>query len=195
MPTLSTRNQVLIGLVLATLMAVTRGQHFASLGHMPGASWAVFFLAGVYLRPSLALPAFLAEAALIDFVAITWGGVSNFCISPAYAALLPAYGGLWLAGRWYAKRLQLRADTLVPLGASLLVGGIACELISSGSFYLFSGRFAAQTLSGFELRLAHYMPFDLASLFLYAGLAAVTHVVVTLAYRAPRAHAQLGENR
>ena len=47
---LSTRNQLLIGLALAVLMAITRGHHFATV-NLPSASWAVFFLAGVLLKP------------------------------------------------------------------------------------------------------------------------------------------------
>ena len=45
---LTPRTQLLIGLALALLMAMTRGQHFATL-NLPSASWAVFFLAGVLL--------------------------------------------------------------------------------------------------------------------------------------------------
>ncbi len=44
---LSKQTQIVIGLVLVLLMAVTRGHHFATLNHLPGASWAVFFLAGL----------------------------------------------------------------------------------------------------------------------------------------------------
>jgi hypothetical protein len=85
-------------------MAATRSDHFAGELHLPDASAAVFFLAGVYLRPMWMLSALLVEAAFIDYLAIAVGGVSSFCISPAYGFLLPAYGALWLAGRWYAVR-------------------------------------------------------------------------------------------
>ncbi|WP_234406193.1 hypothetical protein [Methylobacillus glycogenes] len=54
----------------------------------------MFFLAGVYLRPVWAFPALLALAGGLDLAAVTWGGVDNFCTSPAYGFLLPAYGTL-----------------------------------------------------------------------------------------------------
>lgn len=57
---LSTRHQLLIGLLLVLLLAATRGHDFASLTHLPGASWSVFFLAGVYLRSWRVLPFLLA---------------------------------------------------------------------------------------------------------------------------------------
>lgn len=187
MLTLSNRRQLVIGLALAALMAATRGHHFATLQHLPGASWAVFFLAGVYLNRLWVFPALLAEAAFLDFAAVTWGGVSSFCISPAYAFLLPAYGALWLAGRWYAARHRFRWNTLLPLGASLLAGAVICELFSSGGFYFFSGRFVDTTLAEFSVRLTKYFPPYLESLAFYVGLAAVVHVALALA-RPARAH-------
>jgi hypothetical protein len=98
MRSLSVRAQWTIGIVLALLMAATCGYHFVTIEHLPSASWAAFFIAGMYLGSRLVFPALLAEAALLDFAAITWGGVSNFCVTPAYGFLLPAYSTLWVAG-------------------------------------------------------------------------------------------------
>ena len=52
---LSRRSQVAIGIVLVLLVAMTRGSHF-SLVNLPSASWAVFFLAGVLLKPRWVFP-------------------------------------------------------------------------------------------------------------------------------------------
>jgi len=117
---MTARQQVSLGLILAALMAVTRGQHVALATHLPDASLAVFFLAGVYLRPVWVFPALFGLAALIDTVAVTWGGVGAFCITGAYAALIPAYGALWAVGRWYAGRHRQAWSSLIPLtGATL----------------------------------------------------------------------------
>lgn len=177
------RIQLAAGIGLALLMAATRGHHFATLAHLPSASWAVFFLAGVYLRPGWAFPALLAEAALLDYVAITWGGVSSFCVTPAYAFLLPAYGSLWGAGRLYARLHRPAWPTLIPLGGLLLAGAAACELFSSGGFYFFSGRFMEPTLDGFLPRLAKYFPAALANLLFYTACAAAIHGLALLARR------------
>jgi len=178
MPNLNPRHQLVLGVVLAVLMAITRSHHVAALHSLPGASWAVFLLAGVYLRPAWAFPVLLAEAACLDYLAITWGGVSSFCVSPAYAFLLPAYGALWLAGRWLAPRLSLSWAALGSLGLAVFFGGAACELFSSGGFYFFSGRFAEPTLAEFAPRLVKYFPGDLGALALYAGIAALLHAVL-----------------
>lgn len=167
MMTTSPRVQIVLGITLATLMAATRGHHFGALEYLPTASWAVFFLAGIYLPSRWIFPAFLAEAALLDFAAITWEGADSVCVSPAYGFLLPAYGMLWGAGRWYAARHRERAATLLPLALSVFVGTALCELISSGSFYFFSGRFEQTSLIQFaSLREVLPMVF-LSSLVLY----------------------------
>jgi hypothetical protein len=175
------RHTALIALALALLMAATRSHHFAVALHLPDASWAVFFLAGFYLRPLWMFPALIALAGVSDYVAIAWFGVSDFCVSPAYGFLLPAYGALWLAGRWYAGRHRFALSTLIPLAGSVVIGAAVCEIISSGGFYFFSGRFAETSLVELGLRLGKYFPPSLQSLALWMGIAIVVHIVFTLA--------------
>ena len=171
------RHTALIALALALLMAATRSDHFAGQLHLPDASTAVFFLSGVYLRPMWIAAALLVEAAFIDYVAITFGGVSSFCISPAYGFLLPAYGALWLAGRWYAARHRLALSSLLPLAASVVIGGVVSELFSSGGFYFFSGRFEPN-FAEFGARIARYFPSSLATLAFYVAVAAIVHAAL-----------------
>lgn len=190
MLTLSSRNQILIGAALALLLIATRGQHFATLHSLPGASWAVFFLAGIYLRPAWILPAMLAFVWGLDFVPHLLSGASlteivsggkAFCLTPAYFSLLPAYAALWLAGRWYAGRHNFAWRTLLSLIAAVFAGAAVCELFSSGGFYFFSGRFAEPTLAEFAGRLVTYFPGYLQSLAFYVGIAAVVHALFGLA--------------
>ncbi len=162
-------------------MAVTRSHHFATLLHLPDASWAVFFLAGGYLRPLWAFPALLALAGVSDYVAIAWFGVSDFYVSPAYGFLLPAYGTLWFAGRWYAGCHRYALSTLVPLAGSVIMGAMVCELFSSGGFYWFSGRFDP-SLAEFGSRLARYFPLSLASMVFYTVTASIVHLVFATVY-------------
>jgi len=96
--------ELAIALGLAALMAATRFHHFGSPLHLPDASLAVFFLGGLALGNAALFAAFLAEAALVDWLAIAWGGVSGWCVTPAYAFLIPACASLWAAGRWCAMR-------------------------------------------------------------------------------------------
>ncbi|WP_372695558.1 hypothetical protein [Immundisolibacter sp.] len=166
------------GLLLAALMLATRSHHFASPLHLPDASWAVFFLAGALLPGWRPLAGLLGLAAVIDYVAIAFGGVSAFCVSPAYAALVPAYGALYAAGRWYARRHRPAASSLLPFAGAALTGTAVCELLSSGAFYVFSGRFAEPTLAQFGERLLRYFPLALEGMALYLGAALVVAAVV-----------------
>jgi hypothetical protein len=182
---LSARRQLLVGLILVATMAATRVQHAGILGHLPDASWALFFLAGVYLRPTWAFGLLLGEAVMLDFAAVTWGGVSSFCITPAYALLVPAHGVLWFAGRWYARHHHAAWSSLLPLGASVLAATALAEIIASGGFYIFSGRFADPSLAGLGSRLIEYFPSSLEATALYVGLAALVHVLFTAASHGP----------
>ncbi len=180
MLTLSTRNQIIIGLVLALFMIITRGHHFASLQNVPSASWAVFFLAGVYLRSTWSMLGFFTFAWLLDFAGYTWGGASGFCLTPAYFFLLPAYASLWLAGRWYANQHTFSWRTFMPLSLSLVLSTVICRIFSSGGFYLFSGHFEEKTLVEFSERLMEHLPLFFESLLFYVGIAIVVHIAFVL---------------
>jgi hypothetical protein len=178
MLSLTSRQQVAIGIALTLLMALTRSQHWATQMSLPDATWAAFFIAGVYLRSIWVAPALMLGAAMIDYVAITFGGVSSFCVSPAYALLVPAYAALFIAGRVYARQHRLSWSALPWLVACAVGGAMLAELFSSGGFYFFSGRFAEPGLAEFLPRLMQYFPDMLATMMAYLGLTAITHVAI-----------------
>ena len=185
---LSVRNQLTIGAGLVLLMILTREYHFSSLHSLPGASWAIFFLAGLYLRAIWPLAGLFILTWALDFSAFTWGGASRFCLTSSYVFLLPAYSALWYAGSWYARRYQFEWQTLLPLSLSLMTGAAVCELFSSGGFYFFSGRFEETTLIEFGQRLVQYFPHYVGSLVFYIGIAVVIHIMFTFIQGSFRAH-------
>ena len=185
---LSVRNQLTIGAGLVLLMILTREYHFSSLHSLPGASWAIFFLAGLYLRAIWPLAGLFVLTWALDFSAYTWGGASSFCLTSSYIFLLPAYSALWYAGSWYARRYQFEWQTLLPLSLSLMTGAAVCELFSSGGFYFFSGRFEETTLIEFGQRLVQYFPHYVGSLVFYIGIAVAIHIMFTFIQGSFRAH-------
>ena len=70
-----------IATALVALMAMTRFNHFGSSVALPDASYAVFFLGGLFLgrvRAALAILAvLLVGAAMVDYYAINFAGVSG----------------------------------------------------------------------------------------------------------------------
>lgn len=173
------KHQIIIALVLFLLMLATRGQHFASINAMPGASWAVFFLAAVFLGSVWALPAFLLMAWGMDFSVFLFGDGSDYCLTPAYFFLLPAYSSMWLAGRLYRKLHSDQPRSLVWLAVTGFAGATFCELFSSGGFYLYSGYFQP-SLGEFLQREMKYFPPYLQSVAFYLGLATVIYGIFTL---------------
>jgi hypothetical protein len=186
---LEKRHQLWIGMALAALIAATHGHHFATALHLPPATWVVFFLAGFYLRSAKVFAALLAEVVVLDYVAVTVGGVSAFCLSPAYAFMLPAYGALWLAGRWFAKRYSFGLNAVPALFVSLTAGVTLAEVFSSGGFYFFSGRFADTSLAEFATRLMKFFPYSLQSFAFWAAVALVVHAALTLSMSSARKQA------
>jgi hypothetical protein len=171
--------QLLIGAVLVALMVVSRGHYFPALrAALPSTSWAVFFLAGLYLQPRWFLAALLLLAGVLDVLAIGWGNVSDYCMTIAYAALLPAYAALWLGGRWFANEVAQGRGTMVRLAATAFTATLGCEIISSGSFYFSSGRFADPTLAGFGERLVQYFPHSLAAMAVWVALAVLVRAAL-----------------
>ena len=165
---------------LAGVMLLTRTHSLSQVVHLPDTSWASFFVLGYYLRSRLAFAGLFVLGLAIDLVMIRAMGTSNFCFTAAYTALVPAYGAMWLAGRWTARNLAPSLAALPRLIAVVSGASLVAELISSGGFYAFSGRFAAPTLAGFMPRLTQYFPYTLSATLGWVSVAVIVHVALRL---------------
>ncbi|GGH91813.1 hypothetical protein CFY91_13580 [Pseudomonas fluvialis] len=174
MPLATPRQQWLVGLILLCLLLLTRGQHFATL-NLPSASWAVYFVGGALLASPLAFAGLFAGAVAMDFGLFSQGAVSDWCLTPAYWLLLPAYASLWLGGRLYARGHACQASALWRLLCCVLGASLVCHVLSSGGFYFFSGHFADASLANWLPRIAEYYPRSLAAMSFYVCLAAVLY--------------------
>lgn len=168
---------------LALLMAVTRGSHFGSSFALPDATLAIFLVAG-FMLPRFTLAALAAfvflllEAGGIDYYAINFAGVSDYCVSPAYWFLIPTYASMWFAGHWFAahQRNNWNAVALYA-GVAWLYTSIAF-LISNVSFFLLSGRFTDMSLAEYAAAVAKYYPSYLGGSLMYLALAAAAYVLL-----------------
>jgi hypothetical protein len=183
---LSIRQRLGIGALLALAMLATRVNHFAPL---PDASWAVFFVAGFYLRGfgRWVFPLGMALAVAVDAYVIRAAGLSfwdHYCVSVAYWFLVPAYLAMWFGGSLLARHYAgLSARSLGLLAASVLVATSTCYLVSNGSFYWLSDSVANATLAGWGKNLGDwYLPY-LRTASMYVAVAAGVHVVVALVAR------------
>ena len=158
---------------LIALMVLTRFHHFGDVLHLPDATLAVFFFAGFYRKKSF-LGFLLILAGLIDYAAFQ-NGVSDWCVSPAYAFLIPTYAAIWVAGRYCAKYNDMKVIELVKSVGLLVLATSVAFTISNISFYLFSGRFENLSLVDYFVRVAQYYPSYISSSMIYGvtGLAII----------------------
>jgi hypothetical protein len=154
---------------LIAVMILTRFHHFGDVLHLPDASLAVFFFAGFY-RKKMLLGFLLALAALIDYLAIS-NGTSGWCVTPAYAFLIPTYAVMWFAGRYCSMLGATKATGLAYSAGAMGILALATSIafvISNASFYLFSDRYTDMSwLAYFERVAQYYLPY-LASTLIYS---------------------------
>ena len=173
MPTAMPRFSVPLAIVFAAVMIATCFHHFGTVLHLPDASMALFFLGGLWLRRHLAFAAFMALAVALDWVSVSYAGVSDFCVTPAYSFLLPAYAVLWYAGRSWSARMAPAPLALAGAFGVALVAASISFAISNGAFYWLGGRYANPHLGEYVARLWQWGP-----LFVRTTL---TYVIVALA--------------
>jgi hypothetical protein len=145
----------------------------------------VFFFSGLFFNR---LPLFiflLVEAALIDYVAITQFGVSNFCVSSAYIALIPTYAAMWLAGDYCKKYKALTRSEMYAQFVILFLATSLAFLISNGSFFLFSGKAGVISWTHYLQGISLYYPPYVSSTLLYGLVMGVGIKIITALTQAP----------
>lgn len=199
MPILSYTQRFWVLSGLLVLMSATRFHHFGSVNFLPDASLAVFFLGGFYLgkktaarpvsgfsltasfitAPVMTIVLLLAAAGAIDYLAIQFGGVSDWCVTPGYVLLVPAYSVLFLGGEWAARSNPFSKSGTLKTTAILLLAVTLAFLISNSGFYFFSGRFQEMDGMQFAERVSvYYWSYTFYTL-LYTGIWLFCHALAT----------------
>jgi hypothetical protein len=163
--------------ILTLLMLLTRGTHFSGLSSLPEASWMIFMAAGTLL-PAWSFAWLMSLAVGIDAYAFTFGDIPGTCLSLAYAMLIPAYLSMWVAGRLTRPYLNGRFSGFAMFFGFAMGATLICELISSGSFYLWSGNFEP-TVAEFISRELQYAP----AVFSSSAYWAIAFIGATALYR------------
>lgn len=187
MYTCSRNTQTFIGLALMAVMLATRFHHFGDALHLPDASWALFFLAGFYLTPGW-LVALMLQAVAIDAATVGWMGVSDYCITPAYAALQMAHLALWAGGRWLRARHREDLAGLGNFAVAALLSVTLAFVISNASFYWLGGRVEGVNMGQFVEQFQRYLPTYLGINALYLAVAGLLHMAAVQTGLMPRRH-------
>lgn len=174
------RSTLVATTALLAAMIATRLPMLAGFLHLQDLSWAVFFLAGFYLRAQWrwAIPTFIVAAVAIDLVAIGLMGVPNYCLTLAYGFVVPGYGSLWLGGAWLSTRFTADVIGAGKAVAALVVSASLCFLITNASFYWIGERVTEPTWDGWVTNFTRwYWPF-LRTTVVYAGAVLLGHLAL-----------------
>lgn len=164
--------------VLATLtllMLATRTHHFASFNHLPSASIAVFFLAGMYLRNIKAFWFFYILTLTIDLASSYYRGQFGDCITISYPALVLSYGVMFTVGYYTRPNWQQSAwqVNIVKVALALFVASSIAFFISNGSYYALSGKFVELSWAEYATRVDKYFFKSISNPIFYVVVAMV----------------------
>ncbi len=166
---LKTKNSTLIGMALIALILLTRSSHFGTSVLLPDATLAALFLTGMLMQKLRWLAIAIVTAFAMDFYALGFAGVSDYCMSLGYWGLIPTYAMVWGAGRYIAKQEQpFNLSTFVP--AALIATSLAFVL-SNSFWYVFSDKVSSLTIAEFSARVAQYFTPYLGYTAIYLGVA------------------------
>ncbi len=164
---------------LALVMAATRLHHF---GAVPDASWAVFFVAGFYLRrwTAWAFPALMVLAVAVDYFVITASGLDfmkHYCVSLGYWALIPAHFAMWAGGALMNNVVtQSAGKRLAALAVSVVVSVVVCHAFAQGGFYWLSDSVKNPSVAGWFKNYTDWLLPYMGVAASYIGVAALLHV-------------------
>lgn len=136
---------LIIAATIAFLMLLTRGSHVLTSVSLPDASLALLLIGGLYLRKAVWFAFFVALATVIDFSASAIDSWYGFCLTAGYWGMLPTYAAMWLAGVWLSK--QRDSLDVVKYAFAGLLATLVAFVISTQTYYLFSGRFPNNGIS------------------------------------------------
>jgi hypothetical protein len=138
-PTSGSYIQIIIVAAIAFFMLLTRGSHVLTSVSLPDASLALLLIGGLYLRKAVWFALFVVLATAIDFGAAAVDSIQAFCLTDGYWGMLPTYAVMWLAGLWLGK--QADSTDIAKFSAASVVATFAAFVISTQTYYIFSGRF------------------------------------------------------
>jgi len=133
------KKSLIIAAGLAFLMLLTRGSHTLTPFSLPDASLILFLLGGILLKRWGWFAAFFVLGTVIDFGAAALDPAQGFCLTNGYWGLIPSYAAMWLGGLWLSK--QRDAFAIAPFVGVSMAGTFVAFVVSTQTYYLFSGRF------------------------------------------------------
>jgi hypothetical protein len=174
-PEINSQESFLI-LALSFLMILTRGSHITTLYALPDASLALFLIGGIYLQNIRFFVTLFLLGLFIDFGAAALDPKLGFCLTKGYWGLIPAYAILWMSGCFLNQRKFLQKLSIFIPFVSIAI--MLAFLISTQTYYLFSGRFGSPSILESIFHGWDYLPQYFLSSFTYVSLFWLTQHIV-----------------
>ena len=149
-------NKIVIFLIIILLMLMTRGSHFLTELNLPDMSLILFLSLGFFI-PSISLFFILfIIGSLIDFGSAVFDVSKGFCLTDGYWGLIPTYAVLFYAGIFTKnKGLFVNLKNYIPI---LVLSITFAFIISTNTYYIFSGRFGNPTFFESVIHGWNYFP-------------------------------------
>ena len=181
---MQTKNNQSIWLALGLIAAIllTRTNHFGDHVYLPDATLAVLFLGGLLVARKSWLGVAIAAAFAMDFYALGFKGISDYCMSIGYWGLIPTYAIVWGAGRWLAKRAKSQQQPAFVSGPFLVTALASTSLafvISNAFWYAFSDKITTLSVLEFSQRVAQYYTPYVGYAMMYLGVALLTQYFIS----------------
>ena len=157
------KKSLLIVAILAFFMLLTRGSHVLTQVSLPDASLAIFLFGGMLLGIDYKCRAawfagFFVLATVIDFGAAALDPAQGFCLTNGYWGLIPAYGAMWLGGLFLSKLGTFAVKNTITYSLVTMLTTFVAFIISTQTYYLFSGRFPANGIVASMQHGWEYLP-------------------------------------
>lgn len=171
-----------LALVLLAAILLTRTNHFGSSVHLPDATLAALFFGGLMTLNLRWFALAIFAAFGMDFYALGFAGVSDYCVSLGYWGLIPTYAVVWGAGRWLSK--QQKPFALSNYIATAWVANSVAFVMSNAFWYVFSDKINTLSVVEFSQRVAKYYTPYLSHTVVYLGLAWLAYgAIKSLSYK------------
>ncbi|OKY25697.1 MULTISPECIES: hypothetical protein [Thalassotalea] len=169
-----------IFITLILLMLATRTHHFSSLNHLPSASIAIFFLAGMYLRNISVFWFFYLLTVGIDLGSSYFRGQFGDCITTSYPALVLSYGVMFMVGYYTKPKWQEGSlfNNVLKVALGLFIASTIAFFISNGSYYTLSGKFTDLSWAEYATRVDKYYLRYLSNPMVYVICALIIDVII-----------------
>ena len=138
-----TSNRVVVLVVIFSLMLMTRGSHFLTDLNLPDMSLILFLILGFFIPSLTFFFGLFFVGALIDFGSAVFDITKGFYLTDGYWGLIPTYAILFYSG--YLLKSKNLYQHLIFYAPILLISITFAFIVSTNTYYIFSGRFGNPT--------------------------------------------------